>query len=237
MKAFLLAAGEGTRLRPLTDTTPKCLVPIDDKPLLRIWLEALQHAGVNAVLLNTHHLADVVRDYVASEPVPGISVRLFHEPVLLGSGGTVAANRDFVEGEDAFMIVYADNLTNAELRPLLDFHRERDSPFTMALFETAQPTECGIASLDAQGRIVAFEEKPLHPEGNLANAGLYVAGPTVFDHLPEGAYIDFGHDVLPALAGRMYGYQLDGYYCDIGTPERLAAARQAWVDLRQARGI
>lgn len=102
MKAILLAAGVGSRLRPLTDHTPKCLVPVGGRPLLAIWFDALVRHGVTEVLLNTHHLADRVGEFVATHTPRGLRVTLFHEPVLLGSAGTVKANRDFVAGEASF---------------------------------------------------------------------------------------------------------------------------------------
>jgi len=235
MKAFLLAAGVGARLRPLTDTLPKCLVPVGDTPLLGIWFRLLAQHGVNAVLVNTHHLAAQVEAYVSSQPVSGLDVTLVYEEELLGSAGTVAANRGFVENEEAFFILYADNLTNVDLSDMYRFHRNKQSPFTMGLFETSEPRECGIASLDETGRVRAFIEKPVQPESNLANSGLYVAGPSLFDLLPEHGFADFGFDVIPLLVGKMYGYPIGQYFCDLGTPERLARARRDWVALQDAK--
>jgi mannose-1-phosphate guanylyltransferase len=229
MKAFLLAAGKGTRLRPLTDHMPKCLVPIAGMPLLQLWFEMLRDSGVTEVLVNTHHLAGQVRQFVASHPVEGLDVTLFHEEQLLGSAGTVAANRAFVAGEKAFLVIYADNLTDLDLHELVAFHRQRNAEFTMALFRTPAPSECGIAVCDANDRVVEFQEKPEQPGSDWANAGLYVAGPSLFDVIPAGKPVtDFGFDVLPALVGRMYGYHFDGLYCDTGTPARLDFARKAW---------
>src|ERR671933_1076253 len=117
MKAFLLAAGLGTRLRPVTDTVPKCMVEVGGRPMLDIWLDALAKAGVDEVLVNTHHLPGVVEAHVAGRSGPP-AVRLSHERVLLGSAGTLLANKDFVAGEDMFLVVYADNLTDFDLAHL-----------------------------------------------------------------------------------------------------------------------
>lgn len=231
MKAFLLGAGVGSRLRPLTDHTPKCLVPVRGRPLLAIWFDALVRHGVSEVLLNTHHLPGRVREFVETSTPTGLRVTLFHEERLLGSAGTVAANRDFVAGESSFFVIYADNLTDVDLTDFRRYHEARPSPFTLGLFHTPQPRECGIASLDAGGRVVAFEEKPSQPVGDLANAGLYLAGPEVFDLIPKQPLADFGFDVLPKLVGRMYGYTIPGFFCDLGTPERLAWAREEWSKL------
>lgn len=228
MKAYLLAAGLGTRLHPLTDRIPKCLIPIDDEPILGRWMRELAAVGVEEVLINTHHLAGQVRDYIAGDPVPGVAATLTHEPDLLGSAGTVHANRDFAAGEDPFFVVYADNLTDVDLADFLAFHRERSSPFTIGLFETPEPTQCGIAECDDQGRVMSFEEKPTSPRSRLANAGLYLATPALFDLLPDRRPLDFGFDILPLMVGRMYGYRIPGFFRDLGTTERLEAARRDW---------
>ncbi len=117
MKAFLLVAGKGTRLRPLTDTIPKCLVPIKGKPLLSIWLEMFKTYGITDVLLNLHHLSHIVKDYINANSFD-INIETFYEGSLLGSAGTILANRDFVKSERFFFIVYGDNLTKINLKEM-----------------------------------------------------------------------------------------------------------------------
>ena len=235
MKAFLLAAGVGSRLRPLTDHLPKCLIPIEGEPLLGLWFRRLRDHGVSEVLVNTHHLADQVRAFVASQPVEGIEVTLFHEPELLGSAGTVWANRDFVKGEKAFFILYADNLTNMDLTRFYQYHMGKKSVFTLGLFETPEPKQCGIVTLGEDGMVLEFEEKPAFPKSRLANGGMYLADPIMFDSvkLPEKQVTDFGYDVFPLMKKRMYGYLIREYFCDLGTPERLERARSAWAELAE----
>jgi mannose-1-phosphate guanylyltransferase len=228
LRAFLLAAGKGTRLRPLTDRIPKCLVEIGGRPMLGLWLDALARAGVEDVLVNTHHLADQVRAYVVTRGAQPPRVTLFHEPELLGSAGTVAANRAWI-GPGDFLVVYADNLTRFDPRRLIEAHRRRGALFTLGLFRAAQPRECGIAELDAEDRVVRFEEKPAHPRSEWANAGIYMVNPAVLDELPAKVPCDFGYDLLPRLAGRMHGFRIDEPLHDIGTPERLEAARAEWT--------
>jgi mannose-1-phosphate guanylyltransferase len=231
MKAFLLAAGKGTRLDPITRRTPKCLMAFGGVPLLGIWLRKLRDCGVESVLVNTHHLPEPVRDYVARHPLPGLSVRLCHETALLGSAGTVAANRDFVGKERTFLIAYADNLTDMDLEQFCRYHREKGSPFTVGMFEASHPEECGILTCAEDGRVAAFEEKPKQPRSRWANAGVYAAGPVLLDAIPAKVPCDFGYDVLPRLVGRMYGYPIPGFFCDIGTKERLRWARRQWAAL------
>ena len=229
MKAFLLAAGPGTRLRPLTDRLPKCLIPIGDKPLLEIWFGQLEKLGVTEARVNTHHLARQVEEYVAARPPSPLRISLFHEPQLLGSAGTIRANRAWLEREKDFLIVYADNLTDANLSGLVRFHRDRQAGFTLAVFKTPHPSECGLVVRNASGLVTEFQEKPARPKSDWANAGIYMATPALLEDIPDRAgVVDFGFDVLPRLAGRMHAFPLDGFYCDIGTPERLAYARRMW---------
>ncbi|MBW2059714.1 MAG: nucleotidyltransferase family protein [Deltaproteobacteria bacterium] len=219
MKAFLLAAGKGSRLRPLTDRIPKCLVPIRGKPLLQIWLEQLARYGVAEVLINAHHHADQVEAFLQSRRGKP-RIRLVHEPVLLGSGGTVWANRDFVSGEDDFWVIYGDNLSCANLREMEAFHRAHGGIATIGLFRCERPTECGIAVLDESDRILDFEEKPTSPKGDLANGGIYLLSREIFHEVcwDVAMPLDFGFHVLPQLRGKMYGYVIHDYHMDIGTP-------------------
>lgn len=232
MKAFVLAAGEGRRLRPLTDRVPKCLVPVQGTPLLEIWLRLLEASGVTAALVNRHHLSDDVREFL-SRRQGRLDVRSVHEQVLLGSAGTVAANRDFVAEEREFLVVYGDVLTNANLVELVARHRDAGVELTVGVVKTDRPQEKGIVVVDADARIVSFQEKPKAPLSDLANAGIYVASPGLFEYLAHDAPppYDFGVDVLPKMVGRMQAVTLDGYLSDIGTPAAYRAAQEEWPGL------
>jgi mannose-1-phosphate guanylyltransferase len=235
MKAFLLAAGLGKRLRPLTDDRPKCLVPIAGKPLLHYWLSLCQRYGVRHLLVNVHHHADMVRQYLRGLNDADMDITVFPERRLLGSGGTVAANASFVRGQRDFFVLYADNLTNIDLDALLRFHRSHDGMATMGLFRTPVPEECGIVELDASGMVTSFHEKPAHPKSDLANAGVMVFDPEVFSHMPGEEVFDLGHDVLPGLAGRMHGYVIQEYLQDIGTIEKYLDALRNWRGIEESR--
>ena len=227
MKAFLLAAGLGTRLRPITESTPKCLLPIGGRLMVDIWLEALANVGVNDVLLNAHHLADQVQAHVSARVGPP-AVHLVVEPQLLGSAGTLRANRDFVIGEDMFLAINADNLTDFDLGLLIDAHRSSGGLATLSLFRAPDPTQVGVVEVDA-GLVVGFEEKPTHPHGDLANAGMYAFAPAVIDEITGPDPRDIGFHLLPRLIGRARAVALNGsYFIDIGTSEALGRARADW---------
>lgn len=229
MKAFLLAAGFGTRLKPFTDTTPKCLAPIGGQPLLYWWFQLLERHGVTEVLVNMHYLSEPVSDYINYyNKIGKLLVHGVYEPILLGSGGAVAANKSFVTNEEIFLICYADTLTDANLSAMTQFHNAHDGILTMALFRANNPRQCGIAQIDNNGKIVEFIEKPQNPVSNLANAGIYVASKTIFDYLPNRKFFDFGNDLLSQLIGKMYGWEIRDYLIDIGTWENYQRANLDW---------
>ena len=225
IKVILLAGGLGTRLRPITDAVPKCLVPIAGRPLLDYWFDRFAAVGVRDVLINTHHLAEEARKYIAAINARGsFRVTEAHEPTLLGSAGTIAANRDFLEDGDLGLIVYADNLSDVELEGMLRFHRGHGDPFTMLLYRAPKPEACGIALLDDDGRIVEFVEKPSRPKSNLANGGVYAVTSAAYHEIADMRKFDLAFDVLPAFVGRMRGWEWTGYHRDIGNLDALRAA-------------
>jgi D,D-heptose 1,7-bisphosphate phosphatase len=224
---MILAAGLGTRLRPLTDTVPKCLVTIGGRPLLGYWVDRLSEAGVRKARVNTHAHAEQVRAYIDRHNADGrLHLAESFEPELLGSAGTIAANADLAEGAAEIIIVYADNFSDVDLQQLLAFHRAHGDPLTMLLFRAPDPRACGIAELDEAGRVVSFVEKPREPRSNLANAGVYVVSADAYREMAAMRAFDLGFEVLPRFVGRMRGWTWDGYHLDIGTHEALEKARR-----------
>jgi len=224
-RALLLAGGLGTRLRPITETVPKCLVPVGGRPMLDYWVDALEQADISEALINTHHIPGPVRTYMDSvNKTRNVTLTEAFEPELLGSAGTVTANRAYGDAVDQIVVIYADNLSDMDLGALVDFHRAHSDPMTMALFHTPYPSKCGIAALDDQNLITEFVEKPEQPKSDLANAGIYVLDAQAWREIADMGAFDFGFDVIPAFVGRMRGYTHTGYHRDIGTHESLAQA-------------
>jgi len=230
VKAFLLAAGQGTRLRPLTDQIPKCLLPVRGVPLLTIWLEICRQYGVDEVLVNLHSQPQMVRDFLENGNID-IRVRLFEEPTLLGSAGTLRANRAWVASESSFWVFYADILTTADLARMADFHRQRDGVATLGVCRVTDPSRSGIAVVDEEGVVRQFIEKPEKPPCNLAFGGILLGRLDLLDSIPKQGPADLGFDVLPRLVGRMFAYLITDFHLDIGTPESYAAAQTAWPGL------
>jgi mannose-1-phosphate guanylyltransferase len=226
MRALLLAAGAGSRLRPLTNTTPKCLVPVHGRPLLDYWLDLVFESHIQRALVNTHWLADQVRAHVAASPWRS-RVDLVHEDQLLGTGGTILANRDWFGGE-AFLVAHADNLTDFNVARLVSAHRDRPAGclMTMLAFRTDDPASCGILELDRQNRVTAFHEKVENPPGNLANGAVYVFEPDVIEDIARlgKSTVDLSTEIIPNYLGRILSVETDGYHRDIGSPESLQRA-------------
>jgi NDP-sugar pyrophosphorylase family protein len=227
VKALLLAGGLGTRLRPITDSLPKCLIPIAGRPLLDYWADRLAEAGIRDALINTHAHADQVRSHIRrANTQGGVRFTEFHEPQLLGSAGTIAANPTYCDQADAIVVIYADNLSDVDLRGLLAFHGSHQDPLTMLLFRASDPTACGIVEVDTQGRVVSFVEKPAFPRSDMANAGIYVLSAAAYREIAQMGVFDLGFDVLPRFIGRMRGWLWAGYHQDIGSHESLERARR-----------
>ncbi|MCU1309715.1 MAG: manB [Candidatus Angelobacter sp.] len=231
-KAFLLAAGSGTRLRPLTDTTPKCLLPIQGVPLLQIWLENCEAAGIREVLINVHSHPEKFRSFV-SRSSSVVKVHIAEESSLLGSAGTLAEHQSFVAGEESFFVLYGDVLTNISLLQMLAFHQSRKELASLAIHQVPDPTQCGVVSLDNDAVIRDFKEKPEHPESDWAFSGVMIAHPQVLDFVPMKRPADIGFHLLPMLAGKMAAFKLSGYLLDIGTLQNYAAAQSSWPGLRK----
>lgn len=226
MRTLLLAAGLGTRLRPLTDQIPKCLVPIRGKPLLAYWLDLLLPGGVEKVLVNTHYLPEVVKEFVAASPWRD-RVTLVHEKELLGTGGTVLRNRAFF-GNDAFLVAHADNLSRFDVGAFVKRHETRPagSMITMMTFRTDVPETCGIVEEDTRGIVTAFHEKVPNPPGDHANAAVYIFEPGVVSFLESlhKEVIDLSTEVIPHFLGKICTYRNDIYHRDIGTLDSLRKA-------------
>ena len=234
MRALLLAAGLGTRLRPITDTIPKCLVPIHGRPLLDYWLDLVFGAGVVRCLLNTHWLADKVEAHVAASPWRD-RVDLVYEEALLGTGGTLLANRGYF-ADATILVAHADNLTDFDLGAFLAAHAARPPwcALSMLAFRTDAPQTCGILELDDQDVVQGFHEKVSDPPGNLANGAVYLIEPEVVRFIDEVAtrhqrrFVDLSTEVLPAFVGRILAHETAGYHRDIGSIESLKRAHDEY---------
>lgn len=235
MKAILLAAGLGTRLKPITNSIPKCLVPINGKPLLQYWLENLNKVGVNEFLINTHYFNEQVEKFVEDSPFKN-KITLVYEKELLNTGGTILNNKNFINNEP-FLLIHADNLSFCDYDKFIKsyFNRPKNCELTMMLFRTESPKNCGIVELDNNNIVEKFYEKVENPPSNLANAAVYICNPSVIKFMEtlNKKNIDFSNDVLPNFMNKINTYINNTYHRDIGSIESYAIAQIEILDFIQ----
>ncbi len=228
MRAILLAAGLGTRLRPLTNKVPKCLLLIKEKPLLEILLKQLKESDIGPFLINTHYYSKQVEEFIETS---GFSdqVELVHESKLLGTAGTLIANLDFYQDQDG-LLMHADNYCLADFDAFVEAHNRRPSGclMTMMTFSTSVPCLCGIVELDKKGVVIGFHEKVDNPPGNIANGAIYILSKELIDILKTDFTNskDFSKEVIPTMIGKIFTYETKNFFIDIGTTDNLRKANQ-----------
>ena len=236
MKAMILAAGEGTRLRPLTLETPKVLLPVAGIPLIEYTLIWLKSHGISKVAVNLYHLGDKIKDFIRDGSRFGVNVFYSREETLLGTAGGVKRLEGFFNS--TFIAVYGDILTDFDLTAMVQFHQQNKAIATLAIFEASSQQEAGIVKISKKGRILSLVEKPRFPVPNLrtsvpilANGGVYVLEKEILDHIPSQAFCDFAYHVFPKLIKLglpLYGYLLkpEDYLIDIGTLDKYHRANE-----------
>jgi mannose-1-phosphate guanylyltransferase/phosphomannomutase len=221
MQAIILAGGSGTRLRPLTYTTPKPMLPVGGRPALVRIAEALEGAGFTEVLVTTNYLAEVIEERLREYSLP-LPIRCLREDKPLGTAGCI--KNAIGELGDEFLVIQGDAVAEIDYAKLLEFHRAREADVTISAIRVQDPREFGIMDTDDEGRIRRFQEKPRLEDAfsDLANAGFYVMKKSVFDHVPEDRPFDFSNDLFPILmqdGKRFFAFELSGYWVDIGRPQ------------------
>lgn len=221
MRAMVLAAGEGTRLHPLTYNFPKPMFSILNRPVLEYTFKLLKKYGINEVIVNVHHCADTIKDYFENGERWGIKISYSFEKELLGTAGGVKKAEDFFD--DTFLVMSGDGLTDVNLKDLIDFHFRKKSAVTIGLKRVETKFEYGIVLVNKDGRIKKFIEKPSWGDvfANTVNTGIYVIEKRILKYIPRNKFYDFGHNLWPKLLKRkekIYGYVFpdENYWCDIG---------------------
>ena len=237
MRAMILAGGMSTRLYPLTKEVPKPVVPVAGEPISGHVMRWLASFGIRDVAINVFYLAGAVRAAFGGGAGYGVRLTYLDEPELTGSAGGLKQMEPWFAG-GTFVVVGCDDLTDADLASLIAFHRERGALATIGLLAVDEVDQYGVVILDQRGRITGFQEKPARgsERSKLANTGIYVFEPAIFEHIPANTFYDFGKQVFPALveAGLpFYGMELRGaYWRDVGTPGEY---RQATADVLEGR--
>ena len=219
MKAFLLAAGLGTRLRPITREIPKCLVPINGKPLLEYWLESIFSSGIKECLINTHYLSKKVTDYIANSKYKN-DIKIVHEKNLIGTAGSLKKNIDFFENSSG-LLIYADNFTTYKLGNFLKNSAlmPKECIMSMLTFECEDPSQAGIVKLNNKNIMLDFKEKPLKSKNKLANAGVFFMTTEFIKYIKSlnEEIFDFSVDVIPKFKNKIFCIKTKDIFYDIGT--------------------
>jgi NDP-sugar pyrophosphorylase family protein len=239
MKAFIVAGGLGTRLRPLTNTVPKCMIDIGGKPLLWYHIKLLKFYGITDIWINTHWLADQVKSYFGNGVKFGVHIHYSHEKELLGTSGALknpASNITSAFKNGPFLVMYGDNFTNFNYANFIKYHTQKSSFMTIAVNHSLEPWNKGVIESTLAGRIINMVEKPPKDEvkSDLTNAGIYLCDPKVLDAIPAG-FSDFAIDIIPKLITAhqpLYTYIMPEYLHDTGSPERYAQAQADFPSLK-----
>ena len=232
MKALLLAAGQGTRLRPLTADRPKPMVEIGGEPAIAHAMYWLRRQGVSDVAINLHHHPQVLREFVGDGSKFRLNVTYSVEREILGTSGALRPLLPFFRNEDLFLVLYGDVLTNLDLSTVLDAHDAARPDATVVLTKADDPTRAGIVAFSEECRITRFVEKPAPSEvfSPWSNAGIYVCGPKVLEYVPAEGPSDFARDVFPAMLRggcHLLAAPTDALVIDFGSIDRLELAAEA----------
>lgn len=232
MKAMILCAGAGTRLRPYTDYCPKPMLEISGRPLLEYTINLLRGYGIREIAINLNHHPDTIVRYFGDGSDLGVKIRYSLEEKPMGTAGALVNLRDFFN--DTFVVIYGDVFSSLNLEEMMEFHRGCNTLLTIALYKVDNPTECGIVEFDGNNRITRFIEKPRRDEvfTNLANAGIYIIEPDILKYIPDGTTYDFGKDLFPLLLSNgipIYGFKIKDYLIDIGSKDKYEKAKDDFI--------
>ena len=226
MRALVLAAGIGSRLKPITNSIPKCLVQVGNQTMLEFWVKQLSIPEINQVVINVHHFSDLVLDEIAKlnerdTLAPSV------EPELLGTAGTLLANIE--EHDDSLLVVHCDNFSSINLRSFIEFHERENNFVTLGVFEPSDTRACGMVSILPSGIIDTFIEKPLKTELQWGNAAIYLFSKAALGEIASNHTnaFDIAKDILPKFANRMSAFKISGTHIDVGTFEGLKQAQEA----------
>ena len=239
MQALVLAGGEGTRLRPLTTTVPKPVLPLANRPFISYMLDWLVAHGFEDIVMSCGFLADGVRTVLGDGARTGLRIRYVEEREPLGTAGAVKFAEDLLD--ERFAVLNGDVLTDFDLSAVRASHERNGARATLTLIEVEDPSAYGLVLTEPDGRVTDFLEKPEAPipgRRSLINAGAYVLDRDVLELVPEGRAVSFEHEVFPALVGQgLFGCPVDGYWLDIGTPDRFLEATRDILEGRVETGV
>jgi D,D-heptose 1,7-bisphosphate phosphatase len=234
MKAVILCAGKGERLKPLTDTIPKPMITINNKPILEYLILLCKKHGFEEIFINTSYLPEKIKEYFGNGEKWGIKITYSYEPELLGTSGALNNFKEFLN--DTFIVIYGDNITDIDLTRMLKFHKKNDALATLALRKKSKEHKAAsFVTVDNKSQLTGIIEKPsdsqfseLCKEFYLSNSGIYILEPNILDYIPEG-FSDFAYDIFPKTikkGEKLVGFMMDEYYFrEVGKKEKYELAK------------
>src|SRR5205823_7073943 len=234
-KAVIMAGEEGSRLRPLTSSQQKAMMPLANRPMMEHIIRLLKEHGFDDLVVTVAFMADNVRTYFGNGSEFGVRIQYATEETPLGTAGSV--RNAMAELDERFLVISGDVLTDIDLSELVRFHDERKAMASIGLKSMENPLEFGIVITREDGSIERFLEKPTWGQvfSDTINTGIYVLEPEIFDYIPEGRPVDFSSEVFPALladAKPLFGFRCEGYWEDVGTLEAYGKAHQDVLDAK-----
>lgn len=235
MKAVIMAGGEGTRLRPITSLLPKPMVPVVNQPVMEHILGLVKHHGIDDVVATLAFMPQVIEDYFGDGDEWGMKIDYAIEELPLGTAGSVRNAAQLLAGDEPFLVISGDALTDVDLTSVIEFHKTHGGAVTIALKSVEDPLDFGVVITDADGLIERFVEKPSWGQvfSDRINTGIYVVEPWVLDEIPTDGPYDFSAELFPKLmeqGHKLYGYVVDGYWCDVGSRESYVQAHRDVLD-------
>ncbi len=241
MKAIILCAGKGERLKPLTSNIPKPMIPINGKPLLEYLILLCKKYGIRDIAINTSYLPEKIKEYFGDGSKFGVDIRYSFEQELLGAAGALNNFRDFLDSSEPFIVLYGDNITDVNLDKMIKFHKEKKALATLFLHKQEmadEKTTPGAVVFDAENRITNIIENPnkkqieflknIPDNRKLTNSGIYILNPEVLEFIPED-FSDFARDIFPELIKKgknLFAYYSDCYFKEVGQLSRYNLAKQ-----------
>lgn len=230
MKAIILAAGKGERLRSITDNIPKPMMQINGKPILEYNILLLKKYGFKDIYINLHYLPEIIKIYFENGNKFGVNINYSFEKSLLGTAGAVRKIADeYWKGKERFILLYGDNLFEYDLGEIIDFHMRKKGIATITVYKKDDVSQSGIVLLDSENRIIKFIEKPTLEKNisHLVNTGLYILEPEVLNYIAPNKILDFGKNVIPEMIQKgedVFGIIAKGNLIAVDTPELLKEA-------------
>lgn len=214
MQAIIMAGGQGSRLKPLTNNIPKPLVPIIDKPVLNYIIKQLTKFGITDIAMTVGYKSEMIMNAFGNGSKFGVNIKYFIEETPLGTAGGVKNTGEFIKGD--FLVISGDSITDIDLYEMYEEHKRNNALITLACKEVDDITGFGVIKVDLSGKVLDFMEKPEFSTEKLVNTGIYIMDKKVLDMIPDGFY-DFGRNLLPSMKDGLYAYKTDSYWSDIGT--------------------